>query len=133
VADKYFIDSNIALYAVDDEDWRTEKARALIFGARPVISVQVLNEFINIARKKFKLANEEIALALSFLKSRCEVIPLTLDIHDKAFEIFSATNFGIYDANIIAAADLAGCEVLYSEDMSHGQRVGRVVVRNPFM
>ena len=38
----------------------------------------------------------------------------------------------MYDALIVAAAELAGCDVLYTEDLNHGQRIGRVVVRNPF-
>lgn len=40
---------------------------------------------------------------------------------------------GMYDALIIAAALLAGCETLYSEDLQRGQRFDeQLTVRNPF-
>jgi predicted nucleic acid-binding protein len=133
VADRHFLDSNIVLYAVDDEDGRTTIARELIFRDGATISTQVLNEFINIAVKKFKLSKFEIATALTLLKSRCSVVPLTLETHERAWELFCTTNLGVYDANIVAAAELAGCNVLYTEDLSHGQVIGRVTIRNPFM
>ena len=133
VAGRYFLDTNVVLYAIDNDDRRTEKARELVFGGGAVISTQVLNEFVNIAGKKFKLTLPETATALGLFKTKCDVVPLTLDIHEQAWEIFTNTNLGIYDCNIIAAADLAGCDVLYTEDMNHGQRIGRVTIRNPFM
>ena len=39
-----------------------------------------------------------------------------------------------YDSQIIAAALTAGCTVLYSEDMQHGQLIdGTLTIVNPFV
>jgi predicted nucleic acid-binding protein len=133
VADKFFLDTNILLYLIDDDARRTPIAKELVFASTAIISTQVLNEFVNIAGKKFKLAGQEIAKGLRLFKMKCEIVPLTLSVHERAWEIFSMTNLGIYDSNIVAAAELAECDILYSEDMNHGQRVGRVEIRNPFM
>ena len=55
-----------------------------------------------------------------------------MPLHGRAVEIAEQHLLGMYDALIVAAAELAGCDVLYTEDLNHGQRIGRVVVRNPF-
>jgi predicted nucleic acid-binding protein len=133
VADKFFLDTNILLYSIDDDERRTPIAKELVFAGTAIVSTQVLNEFVNIAAKKFKLSRQEISKGLGLLKMKCEIVPLTLSVHERAWEIFSVTNLGIYDSNIVAAAELAECDVLYSEDMNHGQRVGKVEIRNPFM
>lgn len=132
MADRFFLDTNILLYSIDDDDRRTPIAKELVFSGAAIISSQVLNEFANISSKKFKLTRQEIASGLGLFKMKCEIVPLTLRVHERAWDIFSATNLGIYDSNIVAAAELAGCDFLYSEDMNHGQRIGPVEIRNPF-
>ena len=133
MADKFFLDTNILLYSIEEDEGRTPIAKELVFSGAAIISTQVLNEFVNISGKKFKLTGQEIASGLGLFKMKCEIVPLTLRVHERAWEIFSVTNLGIYDSNIVAAAELAGCDLLYSEDMNHGQWVGRVEIRNPFM
>jgi predicted nucleic acid-binding protein len=131
VAAKCFLDSNILLYTIDEDSRRTPIAKQLA-SADFVISVQVLNEFVNVATKKFKLKPDAIRDVLAPIRFVGDVVPLTLEAHERALEIFCTTNLGIYDSNIIAAAELSGCDVLYSEDMDDGQRIGRVTIRNPF-
>ncbi len=133
VADRYFLDSNILLYAVRSDSPKAERALALVKGGSAVISAQVLNEFVNVASKKYKMSTVAIAGSLDPLKQVCELVSVTLETHELAYEIFGATNFGIYDACIIAAAELSGCDILYTEDLSHGQRFGGVTIRNPFI
>jgi predicted nucleic acid-binding protein len=94
--------------------------------------VQVLNEFVNVSIRKYGANVEAAALALMPIRFTCEVVSLTLETHLLAIEIARAIKVNIYDANILAAAELAGCNILFSEDMNHGQRVGRVTIRNPF-
>jgi predicted nucleic acid-binding protein len=132
VAARYFLDSNVLLYIIDEDARRTPIAKRLA-GAEFVISVQVLNEFVNVATKKFKLENAAIRDGLEPIRFVGELVPVTVETHERAWEIFCATNFGIYDSNIIAAAELSGCDVLYSEDMNHGQKISRVEIRNPFL
>lgn len=129
---KCFIDSNVLLYVIDEDARRTMIAKKLA-EEKFTISVQVLNEFVNVATKKFRLSPTEIREALDPIRFECDLVAVTEETHELAWKIFCTTNFGIYDCNIIAAADLAGCDVLYTEDMNHGQRIGRVTIRNPFM
>ncbi len=133
MADRYFLDSNILLYAVRPDSPKANRALALVTSGHVVISAQVLNEFVNVSSKKYKMPPAAIADALEPLKHVCEVVSVTAETHRLALETFGATNFGIYDSCIIAAAELSGCDVLYTEDMNHGQRIGRVQLRNPFI
>jgi predicted nucleic acid-binding protein len=132
VADKCFFDSNILLYLIEDDEPRTSIAKKLI-DIGGTISVQVLNEFANVAVKKAQFTPQQILDSLAPVRDACEVMALDVETHDLAIEIMSKTNLGVYDANIVAAAELAGCDVLYTEDLSHGQVIGRVTVCNPFM
>jgi predicted nucleic acid-binding protein len=132
VETKFFIDSNVLLYTLGHDAKKHGKAKDLV-NKQPVISVQTLNEFANVCRKKFKLEWADIDAGLETAKSLCDVVPLTIDVHERAVEIASLNRIGTYDANIIAAAELSGCDVLYTEDMNHGQRIGRVLIQNPFV
>jgi predicted nucleic acid-binding protein len=132
VETKFFIDSNVLLYTLGHDTKKLGKAKDLV-NQRPVISVQILNEFANVCRKKFRLEWADIGAGLETAKSLCDVVPLTSDVHERAVEIASLNRIGIYDANVVAAAELSGCEVLYTEDLSHGQRFGHVLIQNPFV
>jgi predicted nucleic acid-binding protein len=132
VADKCFFDSNVLLYLLEDDDLRSAKAKELV-NAGGTVSVQVLNEFANVATKKFRMNSSAIVEVLLPIRDACEIAPLDLSIHDLAMAILNSTNLGVYDASIVAAAELTGCSVLYSEDMSHGQRIGGVTIVNPFL
>jgi predicted nucleic acid-binding protein len=131
VASKFFVDTNILLYLIDTIEPKARRARELVESG-PVISVQVLNEFANTARRKFKWELDEIAEALAPIRLTSQIEPLTIETHDRAMAVASSTGLGIYDANIVSAAELAGCDTLYTEDMNHGQRIGSVTIRNPF-
>jgi predicted nucleic acid-binding protein len=132
VANEFFIDSNVFLYAVSPHTAKAERAIELL-RMKPTISVQVLNEFVNVSRKKLKLDWLDVEKGLAAAKSLCSVVAIDLETQMRSVELSQANRIGIYDANIIAAAELAGCDVLYTEDMSHGQRIGRVTIQNPFV
>lgn len=129
-AAKPFFDTNVLLYLLS-EDSKAEKAEALLAGGGKV-SVQVLNEFASVSSRELKLAWSEIREILATIQSVCEVIPLTLEIHEAALGIAERYKLSFYDSLIIAAARSAGCQLLYSEDMQTGQRVESVVICNPF-
>ena len=126
-----FFDSNTLVYLIQFESEKQVRANELI-EVGGIISVQVLNEFVNVARRKLKLPWDGILGTLSMVRDCLEVVPLTLDIHDRALTIARTEKFRIYDCNIIAAAELSGCDVLYTEDLSHGQRIGGLTICNPF-
>jgi len=129
---KPFLDSNIIVYAFTSNDWRNAKAEALL-AAGGIISVQVLNEFVNVSRRKHRREWDEIQEALQVLKILLDAPqPLTLEVHEAAVAIARDHGFSIYDSLIVAAALQAGCSLLCSEDLHHGQTFGRLTIRNPF-
>jgi len=129
---KPFLDTNIVVYAFASNDPRSEKADALL-KAGGAISVQVLNEFVNVLRRKQRRDWDEIDEALGVLKGLLDPPhPLTVEMHEAAIGIARRYGFSIYDSLIVAAALRAGCSTLYSEDLQHGQTIERLTIRNPF-
>ena len=128
-----FLDTNVLLYASLQPDPRSELARALL-AQRGTISVQVLNEFANVAARKLRRPWPEITRALAAIRVLCPAPrPLTLAIHEAGLALAARTGYQFYDAMIIAAALDAGCAVLFSDDLHHGQVIdGRLSIRNPF-
>lgn len=129
---KSFFDTNVLVYVVAD-DQRTGRAEALLAGGG-VVSVQVLNEFAAVARRKLGMTWDEISEALAAIRTLClSPLPITLDTHQDALRIAAEYGYHIYDALIAAAALEADCDTLYSEDMQDGQVIdARMTIRNPF-
>lgn len=129
-----FLDSNVLLYSVDLRDSRRKVAQDLL-RAGPTISGQCLNEFASVARRKLALSWEVIEQARDAILSLCgPVHPATLETHHRGFELVREYKLSFYDGMIVAAALLAECDVLYSEDMHHGLVVeGRLRIENPFL
>lgn len=132
-----FLDTNILVYATlgdKGQDHRSAVAKALIEEGA-VISVQVLNEFAQVARRKLKRSWAEIASVLDdFCQCLDEPQPLTIHTHAAALKIAERDSFSFYDCLIIASALEAGCSVLLSEDMQTGRVIGgRLMIENPFV
>ena len=97
------------------------------------ISVQVLNEFIAVARHKLHFTWPAITSLLLPIRDSCDVLPLTLQCHDRAIGIATRHRIPIYDACIVAAALEGGCNLLLTEDFQHGQLFEqRLRICNPF-
>jgi predicted nucleic acid-binding protein len=129
---KLFFDTNVILYAFRQDDTRSQVAESLL-SAGGALSVQVLNEFVAVARGKLKKSWEEIRRALDVLRVFCpEPVPLTIEIHERAVQIAERYGYSIFDSLVIAAALHAGASTLYSEDMRDGQTIDGLTIRNPF-
>lgn len=126
-----FFDSNVLVYTIEQNNPKRVVAERLLTDGG-VVSVQVLNEFVDVARRKFKLSFDDVGDFLESFKYKCRVVDVDLEVHELGFEIASQHLMRIYDANIIAAAELADCDILYTEDLNHGQRIGGVSIVNPF-
>jgi predicted nucleic acid-binding protein len=128
-----FFDTNVFVYAVVQDDRRSQQAEYLITEGGTV-SVQVLYEFAAVARRKAKMPWDEIRFAIENIKALCpDPLPITLDTHGEALAIAEKYGYRIYDALIVASALEAKCTVLYSEDMQDGQVIdGRLTIRDPF-
>ncbi len=128
-----FLDTNVVLYAFAADDQRQLRAEALLAGGC-VISVQVLNEFAAVSRRKHGRSWPEILNAREAIRTLSRrVVDLSVEVHDRGAALAERHRLGIYDGCILAAALEAGCRVIYSEDMHDGLLVeGRLRVVNPF-
>jgi predicted nucleic acid-binding protein len=127
-----FFDTNVLVYTITD-DARGDVARSRLSDGG-VISAQVLNEFVRVARKKLRLDWAIIEAALAELRALVnDVRPVALSTHEFAVSLARRDGFDIYDALILAAAIEAGCETLFSEDFQHRRRFGDLTVVNPFL
>ncbi len=129
---RLFIDTNILLYLLSEDTDKADRAEEIVrAGGR--ISVQVLNEFANVARRKLSMSWEEINETLKLLRSVCPTDPLTLETHERGLLVAERYRLSFYDSMIIAAALIAKCKILYSEDMQDGLLIDHQLrILNPF-
>ncbi len=101
----------------------------------PSISVQLLNEFLNVSLRKRGLPWDEIEELLAAINSlAAHVRPMDMQLHRRGREISKRYRLGVYDSMIIASALLDDCDILYSEDMQHGLVIdNRLTIVNPFL
>lgn len=132
---KCFVDTNILFYAHDRQAGpKHDRAKRLLIelldSDAGVLSTQVLQEFcVNLRRKGNLTADVTRRLIQDFLS--WEIVVNTAESVLGALEIESRHNISFWDALIIYAAQVAGAEILYSEDLSDGQMFGPVRVVNP--
>ncbi len=128
---RIFADSNVLLYTLSPET-KAAAARAALLRAH-VISVQVLNEFANVARRKKLLTLAETREMEAQFKQHFDIVPITVELHDFALSVSEHYRFSVYDSLIVAAALQSGCDSLYTEDLQHGQMIEHQLrVVNPF-
>ena len=136
---RFFLDTNVFVYTFDGRSPRKQKqARALVDSAlesrEGVISYQVVQEFLNVALRKFERpmlpAEAERFLQRVLLPLR-EVFP-DGPLYSEALSIRQETGWTFYDALIVSSAAAAECRVLFSEDLEQGRVVRGVEIRNPF-
>jgi predicted nucleic acid-binding protein len=127
-----FFDSNVLLYLASGDPRRADQAEAAI-GQGGFISVQVLNELANVARRKMSMSWAEVAEFLSNLRGILTVHPLTVEIHNAALELAERYGLGFHNAVIAASALDAGCDTLWSADFQDRMIIGQKLrVMNPF-
>jgi predicted nucleic acid-binding protein len=132
------LDTNILLYALglptgSAGDVRAETANRLL-DKGGLVSVQILNEFTDVASRKLRFPWPRIQELLSLIEAFCgPALSLTAESQRNAVLIAARWGYRIYDATILASAFEAGCGVLYTEDMQHGQIIEGVRIVNPFL
>ncbi len=133
-----FVDTNVWVYALDRGDERKRRiARELIErlgGAnRLCLSTQVLEEFFVTVTRKIKTpVPARDALELLEDLSVWPVFPIEVRTVLEAARLSDEARLSLWDALLVVSADHGGAEVLYTEDLSHGQRILGVDVVNPF-
>jgi predicted nucleic acid-binding protein len=133
MSDRAFLDTNILVYAAAKGDPRAEIATALV-AKGGTVSVQVLNEFASIARRKLHWPWPDVVEALAAFRVLCsDLLPIGVATHEAALEIAQRDGLGFYDSLIVASALEAGCSTLFSEEVQDGRTIaGRLTIRNPF-
>jgi predicted nucleic acid-binding protein len=131
-----FVDTNVLIYAFDATagDKRrvaVELISRLWLDRRGCISLQVLQEFYVAVTRKLILAPEQAALQVSRL-GRWRVHRPSLEDVLRAIELHRVHSVSFWDGLILRSAQASQCSILWSEDMSSGQRWGNLEVRNPF-
>jgi predicted nucleic acid-binding protein len=129
---KAFFDTNVLVYTVTLDPRKRQADRILRTGG--IVSVQVLDEFANVARNKLRHEWRTITYALEQFRLSFEAVcPLTLDTHVAAVSLAENHRLSFYDALIVASAIEAGCDTLYTEVMQHDRAIGGLTIRNPFI
>lgn len=131
------LDTNVLVYAdAGDEPTKQQQAIALISSLRAsgqaVLSTQVLQEYVNVAVRKLRLPPPLIRQRLEFYKG-FEVVATSPDLIADALDLHTLRGVSFYDAMIIQAAIVSGCQRVLSEDLQHGAVMSKVRIENPFI
>jgi len=137
---RYFLDTNIFVYSFDENAKdKQQKARELIKTSLKTgnghISIQVIQEFFNVATKKFEvpmsLLNSKEYLDKIFMQ--LEVVYPDGDFVKTGLDLAATTGYSFYDSLIISAALKARCDTLYTENLQNGQKIQNLTIVNPFI
>lgn len=139
MSDKFFLDTNILIYAYDGSDPAKHAIalsliEAISKSGTPVVSTQVLQEFAAAVRRKAKplLSTRKVQEILVEILQAWEVFVGNAVTIISALEIEERFKVFFWDALILSAAHSSSATILYTEDLNHGQTYGSVQVVNPF-
>jgi predicted nucleic acid-binding protein len=137
--ERFFLDTNIFVYTFDSAS-PAKRARANDLVSRAldtrlgVISYQVVQEFLNVATRKFAkpMRAPEAQLYLArILMPLCEVFP-DASLYSQALALREETQLSFYDSLIVSSAIAGDCRILWTENLQHKQRIRNLEIRNPF-
>jgi predicted nucleic acid-binding protein len=140
LADSLFLDTNIFVYSVTDDSASkarvaTELIRRALASQKGVVSYQVVQEFFNLALKRFA-RTMSLADCIDHLDTVFRPmlrVHSSIALYTEALALQNRFRLSWYDSLIVSAALHAECTILYSEDMQHGQRFGALQIQNPFL
>jgi predicted nucleic acid-binding protein len=138
IPDKPFLDTNILVYAKLQDENSKDKSNSAItligkINTNPVTSVQVLNEFSSVLIKH-NVSDQIIKDVVQELIDNSVVISLSIELIQETWRIRDKYHFSYWDSMIVAAAIKSRCNILYSEDLQHGQVIdNRLEIINPFL
>jgi predicted nucleic acid-binding protein len=132
--DKVFIDTNVLIYAYSEtEPDKKDITLNILENYHIVFSIQVINEFIWVMNKKYKIDFKILQALLDRFWEKFEVTLLQKTSIDQALSIAQRYKYSYWDSLILSSALENGCKVLYTEDMQDGQTIdGKIKIENPF-
>ena len=130
------LDTNVLVYAdAADEPLKQQRAIELISATRiagtAVLCTQVLQEYVNVALRKLRLPPDLVRQRIAFYR-RFEMVANSADLIAGALDLHVLRRLSFYDALVVQAAIVGGCQRVLSEDMQHGAVLGGVRIENPF-
>jgi len=137
---RFFLDTNVFVYTFDpnvpDKARRADQLiRKALISQKGVVSYQVVQEFFNIALRRFaqpmRMTEAEQYLRIVFQPLLSVHSSTTL--YADALRLQSASKLSWYDSLIVSSAVQANCDLLYTDDLQHEQRFGTLQVKNPFV
>lgn len=140
MSDRFFLDTNIFVYSFDKSTpKKARRALKLIRRAlekrRGIVSYQVVQEFFNVALRRFDepmSSTDAEQYLLTTFRPLLEV-QSSHGLYSRALQLTSRYPIPWYEALIVASAIEGRCGVLYSEDFQHGQRFNGLLIENPFL
>ena len=137
---RFFLDTNIFVYSFDQSaPAKARVAAQLIREAlttkKGVISYQVVQEFFNVALRRFSqpMRGAEAEQYLGTVLHQMLSVHSSTALFAEALHFHGQRSLSWYDSLILGAAVQANCNVLFSEDFQHGQKFGSLQIRNPFL
>lgn len=133
-----FLDTNVLVYLVDDKEPRKQELARQLYKRcsaenEIVLSFQVLNEFFAVVTRKFAVkidVSSAVGLVEGF--ARNAIVPLDLNLTYAAMALAQRYELNFWDALTVESALSGGAEVLYTEDLNHGQIIDGLRIENPF-
>ena len=134
IMNKIALDSNILIY----NHSLTYENKMLIainfFNENPVVSSQVISEYLNVMRKKFKMEKNELMQLCSLWLEKCTIQPVVFSTIKLAHYLINKYDFQLFDGIVVAAALEADCDIIYSEDLHNGLIIENTLrIVNPFV
>ncbi len=135
-AERFTLDTNILVYAVDAREGRKRELAARIIEAAAVLdcplALQVVGEFYAATTAKMKLDPKDAAARAGQLIAGFDTFGYSVHAVRAALEEAPRGRFSYWDGVLLASAAEAGCTTIFSEDMADGARFGSIAVANPF-
>jgi len=128
------LDTNILVYCHSNAEPEKQETATSFFALYPVISTQVLSEYINVIKRKLKMPKDEIMDICLQNIELCILQPISISTLKYARLLLDRYDFQLFDSIVVASALEADCQILYSEDFQNGLLVEkRLKIINPFI
>jgi len=132
-----FLDTNVLVYAIDRSEPAKRRIAQELLARRAddsVVSAQVLSELYAVITRKFRdsITPEQAASFVDRI-SNLPVVAIDAELVREAIAISRDAQLSYWDGLILAAARVASCDVVLTEDLSHGATIAGVRIENPFV
>ena len=127
------LDTNVLVYCHSNDEADKQEIAMSLFAYYPIVSTQVLSEYLNVVKRTLKLPKDEIMDICLQNIELCVLQPVSLTTLKSARNLIDSYDFQLFDSIVVASALEANCHILYSEDLQHGLIVEkRLEIINPF-